>query len=152
MQDEWSWYCRLIQTRSALQSWTLSSFHHPVVITTWCLSLYWAIHTKLSTCPPCSLSAVEPMPGAFLFSQSLEEVGKDTSQEALLCDRQCPAAHWHPSESKVDWLLLITTQCDNEDDYREIKKAQGEKESASRLAASTNNTLSGSHCNMNINR
>ncbi|XP_028631210.1 AF4/FMR2 family member 3 isoform X1 [Grammomys surdaster] len=42
-------------------------------------------------------------------------------------------------------------KCDNEDDYREIKKAQGKKESASRLAASTNNTLSGSHCNMNIN-
>lgn len=42
-------------------------------------------------------------------------------------------------------------KCDNEDDYREIKKAQGEKESASRLAASTNNTLSGSHCSMNIN-
>ncbi|XP_075836496.1 AF4/FMR2 family member 3 isoform X3 [Microtus pennsylvanicus] len=42
-------------------------------------------------------------------------------------------------------------KCDNEDDYREIKKAQGEKESASRLAASANNTLSGSHCNLNIN-
>ncbi|XP_049990720.1 AF4/FMR2 family member 3 isoform X3 [Alexandromys fortis] len=42
-------------------------------------------------------------------------------------------------------------KCDNEDDYRDIKKAQGEKESASRLAASANNTLSGSHCNLNIN-
>ncbi|XP_036023185.1 AF4/FMR2 family member 3 isoform X2 [Onychomys torridus] len=42
-------------------------------------------------------------------------------------------------------------KCDNEDDYREMKKAQGEKEGTSRLAASTNNTLSGSHCNMNIN-
>lgn len=82
---------------------------------------------------------------------SLEELGRDTSQEAFLCDRQCPAACWYPSESKADWLLLITTQCDNEDDYREIKKAQGKKESASRLAASSNNTLSGSHCNMSIN-
>lgn len=92
------------------------------------------------------------MPGALLLPHSLEEVGEDTSQEALLCDRQCPAAHWHPSESKVDQLLLITTQCDNEDDSREMKKAQGEKEGASRLAASTNNALSGSHCNMSINR
>lgn len=44
-------------------------------------------------------------------------------------------------------------KCDNEDDYREIKKAQGEKESTSRLAtsASASNTLSGSHCNLIIN-
>ncbi|CAH7231444.1 Aff3 [Phodopus roborovskii] len=42
-------------------------------------------------------------------------------------------------------------KCDNEDDYREIKKVQGEKDSTSRLAISTSNTLSGSHCNMNFN-
>uniref|UniRef100_A0A8C2WCF0 ALF transcription elongation factor 3 n=1 Tax=Chinchilla lanigera TaxID=34839 RepID=A0A8C2WCF0_CHILA len=42
-------------------------------------------------------------------------------------------------------------KCDNEDDYREMKKAQGEKESSSRLAASSNNTSSANHCNMNIN-
>lgn len=43
-------------------------------------------------------------------------------------------------------------QCDNEDDYREVKKAQGEKESSSRLTASANNTLPANHCSMNINR
>ncbi|KAM4867237.1 AF4/FMR2 family member 3 isoform 3-T3 [Thomomys bottae] len=42
-------------------------------------------------------------------------------------------------------------KCDNEDDYREVKKAQVEKESSLRLAASANNTLSVNHCNMNIN-
>lgn len=94
---------------------------------------------------------MEPVPGALLLPHSLEKVGGDT-QEALLCDRQCPTAHWWPSESQVDWHLPLPAQCDNEDDYRDIKKAQGEKESASRLAASANNTLSGSHCNLNINR
>lgn len=54
--------------------------------------------------------------------------------------------------SKADWFLLISMQCDNEDDYREVKKAQGEKESSSRLTASANNTLSANHCSMNINR
>lgn len=101
---------------------------------------------------PAHVSAVEPMPGTLLLPHSLEKVGGDTSQEALLYDRQCHIAHWWPSESQVDCLLYITAQCDNEDDYREIKKAQGEKEGASRLAASANNTLSGSHCNLNINR
>ncbi|XP_064227469.1 AF4/FMR2 family member 3 isoform X7 [Aotus nancymaae] len=42
-------------------------------------------------------------------------------------------------------------KCDIEDDYREIKKTQGEKESSSRLATSASNTLSANHCNMNIN-
>ncbi|KAM6179169.1 AF4/FMR2 family member 3 isoform 1-T1 [Erethizon dorsatum] len=41
-------------------------------------------------------------------------------------------------------------KCDNEDDYREMKKAQGEKESSSRLAASANNTSAANHCNMNV--
>ncbi|XP_012875189.1 PREDICTED: AF4/FMR2 family member 3 [Dipodomys ordii] len=41
-------------------------------------------------------------------------------------------------------------KCDNEDDYREMKKVQGEKDSCLRLAASANNTLSVNHCNMNI--
>jgi hypothetical protein len=50
------------------------------------------------------------------------------------------------------WLLLIPIQCDNEDDYREMKKTQGEKESSLRLTTSTTNTLSVNHCNMNINR
>nr|XP_027806475.1 AF4/FMR2 family member 3 [Marmota flaviventris] len=42
-------------------------------------------------------------------------------------------------------------KCDNEDDYREMKKAQGEKESSTRLANSANSTLSSNHCSMNIN-
>ncbi|XP_048208352.1 AF4/FMR2 family member 3 isoform X1 [Perognathus longimembris pacificus] len=42
-------------------------------------------------------------------------------------------------------------KCDNEDDYREMKKAQGEKESSLRLSASASNTLSVNHCTMNIN-
>uniref|UniRef100_H0V7K8 ALF transcription elongation factor 3 n=1 Tax=Cavia porcellus TaxID=10141 RepID=H0V7K8_CAVPO len=41
-------------------------------------------------------------------------------------------------------------KCDTEDDYREIKKAQGEKESSSRLATSTNHTSSTNHCNVNV--
>uniref|UniRef100_A0A8C3VNZ1 ALF transcription elongation factor 3 n=1 Tax=Catagonus wagneri TaxID=51154 RepID=A0A8C3VNZ1_9CETA len=41
-------------------------------------------------------------------------------------------------------------KCDNEDDYREIKKAQGEKESASRLTASGSSALSASHCSTAI--
>lgn len=61
-------------------------------------------------------------------------------------------AHYDPLKSKADWLLLISMQCDNEDDYREVKKAQGEKESSSRLTTSANNTLSANHCSMNINR
>ncbi|XP_006870804.1 PREDICTED: AF4/FMR2 family member 3 isoform X2 [Chrysochloris asiatica] len=42
-------------------------------------------------------------------------------------------------------------KCENEDDYREAKKAQSEKESSSRLTASANNTVSANHCNTNIN-
>ncbi|XP_060043436.1 AF4/FMR2 family member 3 isoform X2 [Erinaceus europaeus] len=41
-------------------------------------------------------------------------------------------------------------KCDNEDDYREIKKAQVEKECSSRLTTSANTTLSANHCTMNI--
>lgn len=61
-------------------------------------------------------------------------------------------AHDDPLKAEADWFLLIYTQCDNEDDYREVKKAQGEKESTSRLAASTSNTVSVNPCNMNISR
>jgi len=61
-------------------------------------------------------------------------------------------AHRDPSKSEADWFLLLSIQCDNEDDYREIKKAPGERESASRLSASANSTLSANHCSMNINR
>ena len=61
-------------------------------------------------------------------------------------------AHYNPLKSKVNWFSLISMQCDNEDDYREIKKAQGDKESSARLTASASNTLSANHCNMNINR
>lgn len=57
-----------------------------------------------------------------------------------------------PLKSKADWFLLISSQCDNEDDYREIKKAQGEKDSSSRLTTSASNTLSANHCNINVNR
>ncbi|KAM6178750.1 AF4/FMR2 family member 3 isoform 1-T1 [Rhynchocyon petersi] len=42
-------------------------------------------------------------------------------------------------------------KCENEDDYREIKKAQVEKDGSSRLSASSNNTVSANHCNININ-
>ncbi|KAM5317178.1 AF4/FMR2 family member 3 isoform 2-T2 [Glossophaga mutica] len=60
----------------------------------------------------------------------------------------------HPSDTPSEKALPKSKRkrkCDNEDDYREIKKAQGEKESSSRLTASANNTLSANHCNMNIN-
>ncbi|XP_053520593.1 AF4/FMR2 family member 3 isoform X2 [Artibeus jamaicensis] len=60
----------------------------------------------------------------------------------------------HPSDTPSEKALPKSKRkrkFDNEDDYREIKKAQGEKESASRLTASVNNTLSANHCNMNIN-
>ncbi|XP_075419350.1 AF4/FMR2 family member 3 isoform X1 [Tenrec ecaudatus] len=39
-------------------------------------------------------------------------------------------------------------KCENEDDYRETKKAQSERESSSRL---TSSTVSATHCNMSIN-
>lgn len=61
-------------------------------------------------------------------------------------------AHDDPLKAGADWFLLICTQCDNEDDYREVKKAQGEKESSSRLAASASNTVSANPCNMNVSR
>lgn len=61
-------------------------------------------------------------------------------------------AHDVPLRSKADWFLLISTQCDNEDDYRDIKKAQGDKDSSSRLTTSASNALSANHCNMNVNR
>ncbi|XP_036912675.1 AF4/FMR2 family member 3 isoform X2 [Sturnira hondurensis] len=60
----------------------------------------------------------------------------------------------HPSDTPSEKALPKSKRkrkFDNEDDYREIKKAQGEKESSSRLTASANNTLSANHCNMNIN-
>ncbi|XP_045683730.1 AF4/FMR2 family member 3 isoform X2 [Phyllostomus hastatus] len=59
----------------------------------------------------------------------------------------------HPSDTPSEKALPKSKRkrkCD-EDDYREIKKAQGEKESSSRLTASANNTLSANHCTMNIN-
>ena len=61
-------------------------------------------------------------------------------------------ARCDPLKSEADWFLLLSVQCDNEEDYREIKKAQGEKESSSRLTASANSTLSANHCNVNVNR
>ncbi|XP_059747634.1 AF4/FMR2 family member 3 isoform X2 [Bos taurus] len=60
----------------------------------------------------------------------------------------------HASEAPVEKTLPKSKRkrkCDNEDDYREIKKAPGERESASRLSASANSTLSANHCSMNIN-
>ncbi|XP_040479513.1 AF4/FMR2 family member 3 isoform X5 [Ursus maritimus] len=60
----------------------------------------------------------------------------------------------HPSDTPAEKALPKSKRkrkCDNEDDYREVKKAQGEKESSSRLTASANNTLSANHCSMNIN-
>ncbi|KAM7078940.1 AF4/FMR2 family member 3 isoform 3-T8 [Molossus nigricans] len=52
----------------------------------------------------------------------------------------------HPSDTPLEKTLPKSKRkrkCDNEDDYRETKKAQGEKEGSSRLAASAN------HCNTN---
>ncbi|XP_044933657.1 AF4/FMR2 family member 3 isoform X6 [Mustela putorius furo] len=60
----------------------------------------------------------------------------------------------HPSDTPAEKALPKSKRkrkCDNEDDYREVKKAQGEKESSSRLTASANNTLPANHCSMNIN-
>ncbi|XP_004400174.1 PREDICTED: AF4/FMR2 family member 3 isoform X3 [Odobenus rosmarus divergens] len=60
----------------------------------------------------------------------------------------------HPSDTPAEKALPKSKRkrkCDNEDDYREVKKAQGEKESSSRLTTSANNTLSANHCSMNIN-
>ncbi|XP_058390447.1 AF4/FMR2 family member 3 isoform X1 [Diceros bicornis minor] len=60
----------------------------------------------------------------------------------------------HTSDAPAEKALPKSKRkrkCDSEDDYREIKKAQGEKESSSRLTASANNTLSANHCNMSIN-
>lgn len=61
-------------------------------------------------------------------------------------------AHYTPLKPIVDWFLLISTQCDNEDDYREMKKAQGEKDSSSRPTTSASNALSANHSSMAINR
>ncbi|XP_039073931.1 AF4/FMR2 family member 3, partial [Hyaena hyaena] len=60
----------------------------------------------------------------------------------------------HPSDTPAEKALPKSKRkrkCDNEDDYREVKKAQGEKENSSRLTTSANNTLSANHCSMNIN-
>ncbi|XP_070331022.1 AF4/FMR2 family member 3 isoform X3 [Odocoileus virginianus] len=60
----------------------------------------------------------------------------------------------HASEAPVEKTLPKSKRkrkCDNEDDYREIKKAPGERESSSRLTASANSTLPANHCSMNIN-
>ncbi|KAG8504894.1 AF4/FMR2 family member 3 [Galemys pyrenaicus] len=60
----------------------------------------------------------------------------------------------HPSDTPTEKALPKSKRkrkCDNEDDYREIKKAQAEKESSSRLTTSASNTLSANHCPMSIN-
>ncbi|XP_059798540.1 AF4/FMR2 family member 3 isoform X1 [Balaenoptera ricei] len=60
----------------------------------------------------------------------------------------------HASDAPAEKALPKSKRkrkCDNEEDYREIKKAQGEKESSSRLTASANSTLSANHCNVNVN-
>nr|XP_008528879.1 PREDICTED: AF4/FMR2 family member 3 [Equus przewalskii] len=60
----------------------------------------------------------------------------------------------HTSDTPAEKALPKSKRkrkCDNEDDYREIKKAQGEKESSSRQTASANSALSANHCNMSIN-
>ncbi|XP_015417297.1 PREDICTED: LOW QUALITY PROTEIN: AF4/FMR2 family member 3 [Myotis davidii] len=59
----------------------------------------------------------------------------------------------HPSDTPVEKALPKSKRkrkCDNEDDYREVKKVQGEKESSSRQAASASNTVSANPCNMNV--
>ncbi|KAM5252540.1 AF4/FMR2 family member 3 isoform 2-T2 [Hipposideros larvatus] len=60
----------------------------------------------------------------------------------------------HPADTPVEKALPKSKRkrkCDNEDDYRDVKKAQGDKDSSSRLTASASNTLSANHCNMNVN-
>ncbi|XP_054978957.1 AF4/FMR2 family member 3 isoform X3 [Sorex araneus] len=60
----------------------------------------------------------------------------------------------HPADPPPDKALPKSKRkrkCDNEDDYREAKKAQGEKEGASRLTTSASNSLSANHCSININ-
>ncbi|NXD07512.1 AFF3 protein, partial [Nothocercus nigrocapillus] len=42
-------------------------------------------------------------------------------------------------------------QCENEEEYRDIKKTHLERESASRLAASAHSITTANHCNMNEN-
>nr|XP_019609357.1 PREDICTED: AF4/FMR2 family member 3 [Rhinolophus sinicus] len=60
----------------------------------------------------------------------------------------------HPADTPVEKALPKSKRkrkCDNEDDYRDVKKAQGDKDSSSRLTTSANNALSANHCNMNVN-
>ncbi|XP_054557881.1 AF4/FMR2 family member 3 [Talpa occidentalis] len=60
----------------------------------------------------------------------------------------------HSSDTPTEKALPKSKRkrkCDNEDDYREVKKTQAEKESSSRLTTSASNTLSANHCTMNIN-
>ncbi|KAF6320799.1 AF4/FMR2 family member 3 [Rhinolophus ferrumequinum] len=60
----------------------------------------------------------------------------------------------HPADTPVEKALPKSKRkrkCDNEDDYRDIKKAQGDKDSSSRLTTSASNALSANHCNMNVN-
>ncbi|KAM5227370.1 AF4/FMR2 family member 3 isoform 1-T1 [Ctenodactylus gundi] len=72
------------------------------------------------------------------------QAAKDTGEGALLSHTlDTPPEKTLPKSKRK-------RKCDNEDDYREVKKAQGEKDSSSRLAAPTSNTLSASHCNMNV--
>ncbi|CAK6435354.1 unnamed protein product [Pipistrellus nathusii] len=59
----------------------------------------------------------------------------------------------HPADTPVEKALPKSKRkrkCDNEDDYREVKKAPGEKDSSSRLATSAGNTVSSNPCNMNV--
>ncbi|XP_032508233.1 AF4/FMR2 family member 3 isoform X2 [Phocoena sinus] len=60
----------------------------------------------------------------------------------------------HASDAPAEKALPKSKRkrkCDSEDDCREIRKAQGEKESSSRLTASASSTLSANHCNVNVN-
>ncbi|XP_016012728.2 AF4/FMR2 family member 3 isoform X4 [Rousettus aegyptiacus] len=60
----------------------------------------------------------------------------------------------HPSDTPAEKALPKSKRkrkCDNEDDYREMKKAQGEKDSSSRPTTSASNALSANHSSMAIN-
>ncbi|XP_008575045.1 PREDICTED: AF4/FMR2 family member 3, partial [Galeopterus variegatus] len=80
-----------------------------------------------------------------------QEPGVLSAPAAKDADSAPPSLPSDPPAEKALPKSKRKRKCDNEDDYREIKKAQTEKESSSRLAASANNTLSANPCNMNVN-
>ncbi|XP_049640996.1 AF4/FMR2 family member 3 [Suncus etruscus] len=78
------------------------------------------------------------------------------AKEAADCTPAGPQGHpghGHATDALPEKALPKSKRkrkCDNDDDYREVKKATGEKEGSSRLATA-NASLSASHCTMSIN-